>query len=220
MYNKIRKSKAHCSYGISHHSYLFPRPETQVAALISACLTNISQWISAHYLKFSLDKTELLFPPGKASPIFDLCSSDHKESWGDTEWPTAPIAGMTSSCRFILHKIRRTLSILPRGQHRFWSILFVISLLAGSPASPDPCSSSRMLQLVWSTCQGSPSLHLLSAPSGCSNPMQVTGTCLLCCKWLRPNLHPGHCQTIDPKVSHHTHSPKSVFSLTKNQNSF
>lgn len=30
------------------------------------------QWMSAHYLKLNLDKTELLFLPGKASPIHDL----------------------------------------------------------------------------------------------------------------------------------------------------
>ena len=47
---------------------LFPESETQVAAWISACLTDISQWMSAHNLKINLDKTELLFLPGKGSP--------------------------------------------------------------------------------------------------------------------------------------------------------
>lgn len=32
-----------------------------------------------------------------------------------------------------------------------------------------------------------------SAP--CSSPIQVTGTCLQCCEWLRPILHPGHGPT-------------------------
>ena len=34
----------------------FPQTETQVAARISACLTEISQWMSAHNLKMNLDK--------------------------------------------------------------------------------------------------------------------------------------------------------------------
>ncbi len=43
-----------------------------VRGSISTCLADISQWMSAHHLKLSLDKTELLFLPGKASPIHDL----------------------------------------------------------------------------------------------------------------------------------------------------
>ena len=53
----------------SYHSYAddtqlilsFPQSETQVAARISAGLTDISQWMSAHHLKMNLDKTELTF---------------------------------------------------------------------------------------------------------------------------------------------------------------
>ncbi|KAJ8367757.1 hypothetical protein SKAU_G00077850 [Synaphobranchus kaupii] len=39
---------------------------------ISACLTDISEWMATHHLKLNLDKTELLFMPYKTSPLHDL----------------------------------------------------------------------------------------------------------------------------------------------------
>uniref|UniRef100_A0AAQ4PB11 Reverse transcriptase domain-containing protein n=1 Tax=Gasterosteus aculeatus aculeatus TaxID=481459 RepID=A0AAQ4PB11_GASAC len=68
------------SHGFSYHSYAddtqlilsFPHSDTQVAGRISACLTNISQWMSAHHRKINPDKTELLLFPGKNSPTQDL----------------------------------------------------------------------------------------------------------------------------------------------------
>ncbi len=39
---------------------------------MNACLADISQCMSAHHLKLTLDKTKLLFLPGKESPIHDL----------------------------------------------------------------------------------------------------------------------------------------------------
>ena len=64
------------SHGFSYHSdaddtqpiLSFPQSETQVAARISACLTDISQWKTAHHRKIYLNKTKLLFLPGKGSP--------------------------------------------------------------------------------------------------------------------------------------------------------
>ncbi|CDQ88010.1 unnamed protein product [Oncorhynchus mykiss] len=43
-----------------------------VVTRISACLADISAWMSAHHLKLNLDKTELLFLPGKAHSLQDL----------------------------------------------------------------------------------------------------------------------------------------------------
>ncbi|KAJ8016190.1 hypothetical protein DPEC_G00004620 [Dallia pectoralis] len=68
------------SHGLSYHCYAddtqqffsFPQSETQVASRISACLTDISAWMSAHHLKLNLGKTELLFFKGRACPLQDL----------------------------------------------------------------------------------------------------------------------------------------------------
>ena len=68
------------SHGLSYHCYTndtqllfsFPPSDTQVVTRISACLADISDWMSAHYLKLNLDKTELLFLPGKACPLKDF----------------------------------------------------------------------------------------------------------------------------------------------------
>ncbi|KAJ8398727.1 hypothetical protein AAFF_G00419240 [Aldrovandia affinis] len=45
--------------------------QTQVPAWISACLANISAWMSTLHLKLNLGKTELLFLPAKGSPMID-----------------------------------------------------------------------------------------------------------------------------------------------------
>ncbi|KAJ8364809.1 hypothetical protein SKAU_G00136400 [Synaphobranchus kaupii] len=68
------------SHGFSYHSYaddtqLFlslPPSAPQVKERISACLADISEWMSSHHLKFNLDKTKLLFMPYKTSPLLDL----------------------------------------------------------------------------------------------------------------------------------------------------
>ncbi|KAM9552834.1 uncharacterized protein ACWYII_034860 [Salvelinus alpinus] len=52
-------------------SYLTGR-SYQVANRISACLADISVWMTDHHLKLNLGKTELLFLPGKDCPFHDL----------------------------------------------------------------------------------------------------------------------------------------------------
>ncbi|KAM9411928.1 uncharacterized protein ACWYII_026411 isoform 2-T3 [Salvelinus alpinus] len=44
----------------------------EVANRISACLADISVWMTDHHLKLNLGKTELLFLPGKDCPFHDL----------------------------------------------------------------------------------------------------------------------------------------------------
>ncbi|KAI4876496.1 hypothetical protein NFI96_010593, partial [Prochilodus magdalenae] len=47
----------------------------KVCNRISACLTDISSWITAHHLKLSPSKTELLFIPSTTGPHRDLAIS-------------------------------------------------------------------------------------------------------------------------------------------------
>ena len=159
------------SHGFSYHSYAddtqlilsFPRSETQVATRISACLTDISQWMTAHHLKINLDKTELLFLPGKDSPIHDLTFNFDNSVLTPTETArnlgvtldsqlslTANITATTRSCRFMLYNIRRIRPLLTQKAVQVLVQALVISrldycnsLLAGLPAS-----AIRPLQLI------------------------------------------------------------------------
>uniref|UniRef100_A0A673XAH1 Reverse transcriptase domain-containing protein n=1 Tax=Salmo trutta TaxID=8032 RepID=A0A673XAH1_SALTR len=68
------------SHGLSYHFYAddtqlifsFPPSDNQVANHISACLADISVWMTDHHLKLNLCKTELLFLPGKDCPFHNL----------------------------------------------------------------------------------------------------------------------------------------------------
>ncbi|KAJ8390127.1 hypothetical protein AAFF_G00110010 [Aldrovandia affinis] len=67
------------AHGFFYHCYAddtqlflsFSPSDTQVPAQISACLADISAWMSTHHLKLNLGKTELLFLPAKGSPMID-----------------------------------------------------------------------------------------------------------------------------------------------------
>ncbi|KAJ8378915.1 hypothetical protein AAFF_G00232800 [Aldrovandia affinis] len=92
-----------------------------VPARISACLTDISAWMSTHHLKLNLGKTELLFLPAKGSPMIDasrltvegsiVSPSQSARSLGVTLDNqlcfSSHIAAITRTCRFSLHNIRR-----------------------------------------------------------------------------------------------------------------
>ena len=57
------------AHNLSYHCYAddtqlflsFPQSATQVEECITACLADISQWMSSNHLKLNPDKTELLF---------------------------------------------------------------------------------------------------------------------------------------------------------------
>ncbi|KAJ8366782.1 hypothetical protein AAFF_G00342360 [Aldrovandia affinis] len=100
-------------------SYLADR-SYQVPARISACLADISAWMSTHHLKLNLGKTELLFFPAKGSPTIDasitvegsiVSPSQSARSLGVTLDNqlcfSSHIAAVTQTCRFSLHNIRR-----------------------------------------------------------------------------------------------------------------
>ncbi|KAK3516128.1 hypothetical protein QTP70_005366 [Hemibagrus guttatus] len=71
------------SHGFSYHCYAddtqlifsFSPSDTTASARISACLADISSWMTAHQLKLNPSKTELLIIPGDPSPAQDLTIS-------------------------------------------------------------------------------------------------------------------------------------------------
>ena len=187
----------------------FPQTEIQVAARISACLTDISQWMSAHHLKINLDKTELLFLPGKASPTQDLTINFDNSVLTHTHTArnlgvtldsqlslTANITATTRSCRFMLYNIKRIRPLLTRKAAQVLVQALVIpsldhctSLLTGLPAS-----AIRPLQLIQNAAARLNSLTLLrsSAPftgyRWLPHPFQNICTCLPCCERIRSSL--------------------------------
>ncbi len=50
-------------------------------------------------------------------------------------------------------------------------------------------------------CHTAPLLHTLHWHQWLLNPIQDSGTGLLCCEWLRPILHPGHGHTLQVRPS-------------------
>ena len=81
---------------------------------------DISEWMATHHLKLNLDKTELVFLPGKGCPHRDLSITIENTVVSPTQSArnlgvilddqlsfTANIAAITRSCRFLLYNIRR-----------------------------------------------------------------------------------------------------------------
>ncbi|KAK3547966.1 hypothetical protein QTP70_001632 [Hemibagrus guttatus] len=116
------------SHGFSYHCYAddtqlifsFPPSDTMASARISACLVDISSWMTAHQLKLNPSKTELLIIPGDPSPAQDLVISlsnsmispsasarnlgvtmDNQLSF------SSHVTNVTRSCWFLLYNIRR-----------------------------------------------------------------------------------------------------------------
>ncbi|KAM9448493.1 uncharacterized protein ACWYII_013502 [Salvelinus alpinus] len=121
---------------------------------ISACLADISVWMTDHHLKLNLGKTELLFLPGKDCPFHDLAitvdnsivsSSQSAKNLGvildNTLSFSTNIKAVTRSCRFMLYNIRRVRPCLTQEVAQVLIQALVISrldycnsLLAGLPA--------------------------------------------------------------------------------------
>ncbi|KAM9559810.1 uncharacterized protein ACWYII_015600 isoform 2-T2 [Salvelinus alpinus] len=134
-------------------SYLTGR-SYQVVNRISACLADISVWMTDHHLKLNLGKTELLFLPGKDCPFHDLAitvdnsivsSSQSAKNLGvildNTLSFSTNIKAVTRSCRFMLYNIRRVRPCLTQEAAQVLIQALVISrldycnsLMAGLPA--------------------------------------------------------------------------------------
>ncbi|KAI4888278.1 hypothetical protein NFI96_012149 [Prochilodus magdalenae] len=143
-------------------SYLEDR-HYQVCNRISACLTDIGSWMTAHHLKINPSKTELLFITNTTGPYRDLTISFGNSLITPTEDAgilgvildgqlsfSAHIANLTWSCRFLLYNIRRIRPFLSQEATQLLVQSLVIlrldycnSLLAGLPLRV-----IRLLQLV------------------------------------------------------------------------
>ncbi|XP_071370358.1 uncharacterized protein [Centroberyx affinis] len=106
-------------------SYLSNR-SYQVSGRISACLKDISAWMSVHHLKLNFDKTELLFLPGKDCPLTDLSISIDNTTVLPSQTAKnlgvildnqlscpAYLAATTRSCRFSLCRFSLICKIRP-----------------------------------------------------------------------------------------------------------
>ncbi|KAI4878090.1 hypothetical protein NFI96_027884, partial [Prochilodus magdalenae] len=159
------------SHGFSYHCYAddtqlmisFPSSDTQVCNHISACLTDISSWMTAHHLKVNPSKTKLLFSPSTTGPHCDFTISFGNSLITPTEDTrslgvildgqlsfSAHIMNLTRSCRFLLYNIRRIRPFLSQEATQLLVQTLVISrpdycnsLLAGLPLR-----ANRPLQLV------------------------------------------------------------------------
>ncbi|KAI4875089.1 hypothetical protein NFI96_025166, partial [Prochilodus magdalenae] len=135
----------------------------QVCNRISACLTDISSWMTAHHLKLNPSKTELLFIPSTTGPHCDLAISFGNSLIAPTEDArslgvildgqlsfSAHIANLTRSCRFLLYNIRRIRPFLSQEATQLLVQSLVISRLdyCNSLLAGLPLRAIRPLQLV------------------------------------------------------------------------
>ncbi|KAK3508070.1 hypothetical protein QTP70_012307 [Hemibagrus guttatus] len=94
------------SHGFSYHCYAddtqlifsFLPSDTTASAWISACLVDISSWMTDHQLKLNPSKTELLVIPGDPSPAQDLAISLNNSMISLSA--TARNLGVTINCPF------------------------------------------------------------------------------------------------------------------------
>ncbi|KAK3513582.1 hypothetical protein QTP70_025360 [Hemibagrus guttatus] len=159
------------SHGFSYHCYAddtqlifsFPPSDTTASARISACLVDISSWMTAHQLKLNPSKTELLIIPGDTSPVQDLALSLNNSMISPSATArnlgvtmdnqlsfSSHVTNVTRSCRFLLYNIRRIRPFLSTQATQVLVQSLVIlrldycnSLLAGLPLN-----AIRPLQMI------------------------------------------------------------------------
>ncbi|KAI5098273.1 sodium- and chloride-dependent creatine transporter 1 [Silurus meridionalis] len=126
-------------------------PDTTASTQISACLTDISSWMSAPQLKRNPSITELLVIPATARNL--VVSMDNERSF----FPH--VANVARSCRFLLYNIRRIRPFLSTQVAQVLVQSLVISkldycnsLLAGFPLNtirPEQMIQNAAAQLVF-----------------------------------------------------------------------
>ncbi|KAK3530038.1 hypothetical protein QTP86_009959 [Hemibagrus guttatus] len=180
------------SHGFSYHCYAddtqlifsFPPSDTTASARISACLVDISSWMTAHQLKLNPSKTELLFIPGDPSPAQDLVISLNNSMISPSATArnlgvtmdnqlsfSSHVTNVTRSCRFLLYNIRRIRPFLSTQTTQVLVQSLVISrldycnsLLAGLPLNaicPLQMIQNAAAQLVFNSPKFSHTTPLL-----------------------------------------------------------
>ncbi|KAK3542800.1 hypothetical protein QTP70_003001 [Hemibagrus guttatus] len=127
--------------------------DTTASARISACLVDISSWMTAHQLKLNPSKTMLLVIPGDPSPAQDIALSLNNSMISPSATArnlgvtmnnqlsfSSHVTNVTPSCQFLLYNIRRIRPFLPTQATQVLVQSLVISrldycnsLLAGLP---------------------------------------------------------------------------------------
>ncbi|KAK3551897.1 hypothetical protein QTP70_031559 [Hemibagrus guttatus] len=159
------------SHGFSYHCYAddtqlifsFPPSNTTTSARISACLADISSWMTAHQLKLNPSKTELLIIPGDPSPAQDLAISLSNSMISPTASArnlgitmdnqlsfSSHVTNVTRSCRFLLYNIRRIRPFLSTQATQVLVQSLVISRLdyCNSLLVGLPLNAIRPLQMI------------------------------------------------------------------------
>ncbi|KAK3542234.1 hypothetical protein QTP86_021394 [Hemibagrus guttatus] len=159
------------SHGFSYHCYAddtqlifsFPPSDTTTSARISACLADISSWMTAHQLKLNPSKTELLIIPGDPSPAQDLAITLSNSMISPTASArnlgvtmdnqlsfSSHVTNVTRSCRFLLYNIRRIRPFLSTQATQVLVQSLVISKLdyCNSLLAGLPLNAIRPLQMI------------------------------------------------------------------------
>ncbi|KAK3544604.1 hypothetical protein QTP86_017634, partial [Hemibagrus guttatus] len=137
--------------------------DTTTSARISACLADISSWMTAHQLKLNPSKTELLIIPGDPSPAQDLAISLSNSMISPTASArnlgvtmdnqlsfSSHVTNVTRSCRFLLYNIRRIWPFLSTQATQVLVQSLVISRLdyCNSLLAGLPLNAIRPLQMI------------------------------------------------------------------------
>ncbi|KAK3519695.1 hypothetical protein QTP70_001366, partial [Hemibagrus guttatus] len=137
--------------------------DTTASARISACLVDISSWMTAHQLKLNPSKTELLVIPGDPSPAQDLAISLNNSMTSPSATArnlgvtmdnqlsfSSHVTNVTRSCRFLLYNIRRIRPFLSTQATQVLVQSLVISRLdyCDSLLAGLPLNAIRPLQMI------------------------------------------------------------------------
>ncbi|KAK3553457.1 hypothetical protein QTP70_003500 [Hemibagrus guttatus] len=159
------------SHGFSYHCFaddtqlifFFPPSDTTASARISACLVDISSWMTAHQLKLNPSKTELLVITGDPSPDKDLAISLNNSMISPSATArnlgvtmdnqlsfSSHVTNVTCSCWFLLYNIRRIRPFLSTQATQVLVQSLVISRLdyCNSLLAGLPLNAIRPLQMI------------------------------------------------------------------------